>query len=90
MAGIVEHIAARMVIYPLQEAFKGHAIVQVLTRMNFIAKVDPLLIVEIEERTPAPRQFIKRLINPCRIMRRPGIKQRPRQRSGKCRMGLQA
>ena len=45
MAGIVEHIAARMVIYPLQETFKSHAIVQVLTRMNFIAKIDPLLIV---------------------------------------------
>ena len=45
MAGIVEHIAARMVIYPLQETFKSHAIVQILTRMNFIAKIDPLLIV---------------------------------------------
>ena len=83
MAGVIEHIAARMVIDPLQETLKCHAIMQVFAGMDFVADIHALLVKNVQQRSPAPGQFIEGLIEKRLIMRRPRIKIRPRQRAGK-------
>ena len=89
VAGVIEHIAARMVIDPLQETLEGHAVMQVFAGMDFVADIHALFVKNIQQRSPAPGQFIEGLIEKRLIMRRPRIKIRPRQRPGKGGMRLQ-
>ena len=44
VAGVIEHIAARMVIDPLQETLEGHAVMQVFAGMDFVADIHALFV----------------------------------------------
>ena len=50
VAGIVQDIAARVVVHALQEHLEGDAVVQILTRMDLVAEVDARLVEGIQDR----------------------------------------
>ena len=89
MARVVQHVAARVVIHLRQKALEGHAVVQVFTGVNFVAQIDAMLVKAVQEWPPAASQFVKRLIQQQRVMRRPRVEVRPRQRPGEGGMRLQ-
>ena len=82
MAWIVENVAARMVVHQRKKTLEGDAVVQIFPRMQFKADVHPLLVEGIQNRPPAGRQRLERLLKALLVMRRPRIEKRPRQRAG--------
>ncbi|MOA45350.1 hypothetical protein D3C78_1677420 [compost metagenome] len=60
MARIEQYLAARVSANTLMEHFKGHAVVQVFTGVDFITQVHPLFIAGVEHRQPAFGQLIER------------------------------
>src|SRR5471032_245350 len=60
VAGIVENITARMVTYQRQKTFERNAVMQIFSRMDFIAHIHAVLVETIQYRVPALRQFIER------------------------------
>ncbi|MNI79041.1 hypothetical protein D3C73_1354720 [compost metagenome] len=72
-----------MIIHQRKKTLERDAIVQIFAGMNFKTDINPLLIKTVENRPPTVSQFLKCLGKTLRIMRRPGVKIGPRQRSGK-------
>src|SRR5439155_896548 len=69
-----------------EEHFEGHAIVQILARMDLEAGVDALVLEHIENRAPAPRQLVERRLDQTSRPLRPGIEIGPCQRARKGRV----
>src|SRR6185369_14360663 len=80
MRRVVEDVAARMIADPLQEHLEGDAIMQVLTGMDLVADIDTDLVIGIEDRFPAFRQFVEGGFDQARGPLRPGIEIRPGER----------
>ncbi len=90
VAGIVVDVAARMVADPLEEHLEGHAVDQVLARMELVADVDAGLIERIQDRLPAPRQLVERGLDQAGRPRRPGIEIGPGERAREADVGGEA
>ena len=74
-----------MAVHPLEEHLVGHAVVQVLARVDLETGVDALSVAIVEDRLPAPRKLVERRFDePGRTLRK-GIEERPRKRPGKGR-----
>src|SRR5438094_3181371 len=86
MAGIVQDVATLVTADAVEEHFEGHAIVQILARMDLEAGVDALVLEHIENRAPAPRQLVERRLDQTGRPLRPGIEIGPCQRAGERRM----
>jgi hypothetical protein len=52
-----------MIFHALKKYLEGHAVMQVLTWMNFIAAIDARVVKRIQNRLPALRQLIERRLN---------------------------
>ena len=63
---------------------------QVFARMDFVAHVDALGVGIVEDRLPAPGQFVEGGLDETSRPLRPGIEIGPCQRPGKGRMGIDA
>ena len=83
MARIIENIAARVVIYAVKKSFKGGTIMQIFTRVDFVAQIHTLLIKAVEYWPPSAGQFSKCLFKQQGVMGRPRVEIRPGQRAGK-------
>ena len=90
MAWIVENITARMVVDQRQKTLEGDAVVQIFPRMQLKADVHALLVEGIQNRPPAGRQRLERLLKALLVVRRPRIGKRPGQRSGEGGVCFQA
>ncbi|MNC54788.1 hypothetical protein D3C75_1042840 [compost metagenome] len=60
---------------------------QIFTRMQLKADVDALLVEGVQNRPPATGQLAKGLFKARLVVRRPGVHERPGQRSGEGGMG---
>ncbi len=87
---VIEHVATGMIIDPLQKHLEGDAVMQILTRMDLIAKIDAGLVEGVEDRPPALRQFIECCFHQTRRPLRPGVEIGPGQGAGKADMLGQA
>ena len=75
-------LAARVPVDPVEEHLEGRAVEQVLARMDLVADVDAVLLGEVEDRPPAPRQLVEGGLDQPRRPLRPGIDEGPGQRAG--------
>src|SRR5207244_621919 len=75
--------ATRVIAGALIEHLEGNAVADVLARMDLVAEVDAGLLISVEDRTPAACEFVERGLDQTRRPLRPGIKERPGQRTGK-------
>ena len=66
VAGVVEDVRARVIVDRVEEALEGHAVVQVLARMDFVGEIDARLVERVEDRPPALRQFVERFLDQAR------------------------
>ena len=82
---VVEHVAAHVPVELVEEHLEGRAVEQVLARMDLVADVDPVLLGEVEDRPPAPRQLLEGRLDQPRRPLRPGIGIGPGQRAGEGR-----
>src|SRR5579859_4529595 len=82
MAGIVEDVGARMIGNSSQEPLEGHAVMQILARMQLEAKIDSGLVESVQDRFPALAQFGEALLDQTGRTLRPGIEGLPQQRAG--------
>ena len=83
MAGIEQDLAAHVPTHQFMEALEGRPVVQVFAGMDLVAEVHALLVAEVEDRPPAPRQFIERSLDqPGRALRE-GEQVGPGERAGK-------
>src|SRR5271170_6542934 len=90
MAGVEQDARAGMVAGRRQEALEGHAVMQVFAGMQLEAGVDADFFKGVQDGNPAPGLFSKGFLDqPLRSLR-PGIKERPRQRPRKSRVGGKA
>src|SRR3546814_4961380 len=76
-----------MIIDAGKEALEGHAVVEVLARMDFIGEIDALFVEGVEDRPPAFRELAERLLDQSRRALRPRIEIGPGERARKTRMG---
>ena len=90
VAGIVKNVGARMISDSGEKALEGRAVVQVFAGMQLEAYIHARFVEGIQDRQPAPPQFLERFVDQPRRPLRPGIEKRPRQRAGECRMRRQA
>ena len=81
MAGIVKHVAAGMLAHTFQKHFEGLPIMQVLSRMNFKAKIHSGMDKSVQDGQPTLREFIESRFDKTHRPLRPGIDIGPRQRS---------
>ena len=65
--------------HSVEKAFERRAVMQVLARMNLEAEVDAGFIERVQDRSPAPRQFRKSLLDKAGRTGRPWIDHRPEQ-----------
>ena len=86
VAGIIEQIGAGMVFHPLEEHLVGDAIMQVFTRMDFVAEIDPVLVKGIQDRQPAARQLVKCFLHQTRRTLRERVEEGPGERAGESRV----
>src|SRR5437773_10789186 len=61
--GIVQQVAALVTAHALEEHLERHAVVQILAGMDLEAGVDAVFLEHVENRTPAPRQLVKRRLD---------------------------
>ncbi len=90
MRRIVVDRAARMVAGALQKHLEGGAVEHVFAGVDFIAEVDAGFVIGVEDRPPAPRQFVERGLDQARRPLRPWIQEWPRQRAGEADAAGQA
>ncbi len=90
VAGVVQNVGALVATDHPEEALEGCAVVQIFAGVQFVADIDAGLVEGIQNRQPAPAQFLKSLIDQPRRPLRPGIEERPRQRARKSRVRIQA
>ena len=88
--GVVQDVAALVAVQRLQEPFERRAVENVLAGVNFIGDVDAGVVERIEDRLPALGEFRERGLDQARGALRPGIDERPGQRSGERGMRAQA
>ena len=50
VAGVIQHVAARMIVNPLKKHFECDAVVQIFAGVNFVAKINARLVEGIENR----------------------------------------
>src|SRR4051794_9279324 len=81
MAGIVQQVAAPMVMREVQKTFEGDAVVEVFGGMQLEAEIDAGFLEHIEDRPPAPDQLAKTLVDQTRRCRRVGVDVWPEQRA---------
>src|SRR5258708_212938 len=73
VAGIIQNVTAFMLFGCFPESFKCYAIVQILARMNFIAKIHAILVKCIKDRHRSLRKLLETILNEtCRALW-PGI-----------------
>ena len=82
VAGIVKNVGARMISDSAEKSLIGRSVVQVFSGMQLEARVHTGFIECIQDRQPAPPQFLERFVDQPRRPRRPRIEKRPRQRAG--------
>src|SRR5690606_41494116 len=82
MRGIVVHGAALVVTHSVEEHLEGCTVEDVLARMEFIADVDAVLLVDVEDRLPAPRKLGEGLFDQARWALRKGIEIGKGERAG--------
>ena len=87
MAGVIQNVAAPVIVHALQKHLKGDAIVQILARMDLVAEVDARLVEGIQDRRPAARQLVEGGFHQARGALRPRVDERPGQRAGKGGVG---
>ena len=83
VAGVVEHIDALVVAGGLQKTLEGGPVVQVFTRMNFVAHVHSLLVEGVEDGCPAIGQFFEGHLYQTGGALGPGVHEGPGERSRK-------
>src|SRR5207344_3244562 len=59
MAGIVEHVAAGMLANTIEKHFEGSAIMEIFSRMNFVAEIDAGFVKCIENGEPPLGKFVE-------------------------------
>ncbi|MNT29228.1 hypothetical protein D3C72_1649580 [compost metagenome] len=59
MAGVEQHLAARVAAHALVKHLEADAVMQVFAGVDFIAQVDALFLAHVEDGQPAARQFIE-------------------------------
>ena len=79
MAGIVIDLHPRMMVDTCKKPLERRAVVQILPRVKFETQVDAGAVGLVEQRTPAPRQFIEGTFDQAWGSWRIGIKERPGQ-----------
>src|SRR5690606_13488686 len=86
MAWVVKDIAACVFSGRLPESLKGHTIVKVFTRMDFITNINTCFIKGVEYGKPPFCEFLERIVNKSRRALRPRINSVPHQRTGESSM----
>ena len=79
-----------MVADALEEHLVGHAVVQVLARVDLVADVHAGAVERVEDRAPTFRQLVERLFDQAGRARRPRVEIGPGQRAGERRVRRQA
>jgi hypothetical protein len=72
---------ALVVSYAIKEHLEGRAVVQVFAGVQFERDIDAILIEDIQDRLPASRQFIKRVLDEAGRALGPRVKVRPCKRA---------
>ena len=89
VAGVVLQRQPRVAAQFFQQALEGHAVVEILPRMQLEAQVGARSIERVENRPPAAGQFGEAGIDQPRRHRRIGIQIRPQQRAAESGMAGQ-
>src|SRR5437867_5469007 len=79
VTGIVQQVAALVTAHALEEHLERHTVVQILAGVDLEAGVDPVLVEDVENRTPAPRRLVERRLDQTGRPLRPGIEVGPRE-----------
>ena len=90
MRRVVVDGAALVPAEPLQEHLEGRAVEHVLARMNFVADVDTVLVIDVEDRLPSLRQLAESLLDQARRPLRPGIEIGEGKRAGERHRDVEA
>ena len=79
VARVVENAGARMIAHRGEKALEGRAVVQIFAGMQLKAHIHAGFIESVQNRQPAPAQFLESLVDEPRGPLRPRIEERPRQ-----------
>ena len=83
MRGVVVDRAALVALQRVEEPLEGRAVEHVLAGMDFVGDVDAGVVEGVEDRLPAPRQFLERGLDQAR--RRAAARDRRRARRARRR-----
>ena len=79
MARVVQDGGAGMLADLLEEPLEGHAIVKILAGMDLERDVDAVLVVNVEDRRPAPAKLVERGLDQARRALGPWVEIGPGQ-----------
>ena len=81
VARIVKNVGARMIADRAEKSLESRAVVQIFAGMQLKARIHARLVECVQNRQPAPSQFLERFVDQPRRPLRPRIEKRPRQRT---------
>jgi len=87
VAGIEENVAARMIVYALEEHFEGDAVVEIFAWVDFEAEVDVGFVEDVRMGRQRAASSFEGGLDQARRALRPRVKIRPRERAGECCVG---
>src|SRR6202011_3366015 len=79
--GIIVDRAARVVAGTLEQHLEGDAVADVLAGMDLEAEIDACVLIRVQDRMPASREFVERGLDHSGRSLRPRIEERPGQRA---------
>ena len=90
MRGIVIDVAALVAADRFEEQLEGGAVENILAGMELIAEIDAILVIDVEDRLPAPAKLGEGFLDQPGRTLRPGIKIGESQSAGEGDGGFQA